>query len=63
MTEQRLPHRQVLFSDQRQTATRRAMQSRAQLRRIAETEPSAVLGVVAYWLGPSFSEGVNRVRA
>jgi hypothetical protein len=63
MTQPRLPHRQVNFFAQRQIANRRANESAAQLRRIAETEPRAVLGVVAYWLGPEFSEGANRVHA
>jgi hypothetical protein len=62
MTEPRLPHRQVFVAPQRQFANRRAIETAAQLRQVAETEPEAVLGVVAYWLGPAFSEGANRVH-
>ena len=63
MTQPRLPRRPVVDSAAQQTAVRRAIENEVELRRIAAIEPRAVLGVVAYWLGPEFSEGANRVHA
>ncbi|HEX4145497.1 MAG TPA: hypothetical protein VHY91_18470 [Pirellulales bacterium] len=63
MTESRLPHRQVIVFAERHNADRRAIENAAQLRRVAQAEPRAVLGVVAFWLGSAFSEGADRVHA
>ncbi len=63
MTESRLPHRRFSAAPQRLAAERRTNRSESQLRRVAECEPRAVLGVVAFWLGSDFSEGANHVHA
>ena len=61
MTEPRLPRARSIDFAERQTADRRAIENAAPVAPRRRSRTRAVLGVVAYWLGPDFSEGTNRV--
>jgi len=65
MTEPRWPQRPYVRIAARQPAERihqsEMLERRSLLRRLAASRPEAVLGVVAYWLGPEPAEGERHV--